>query len=40
VKPPTMMMGTMRVRDSVSVHFNLLLSPGAPSGTVNADPHR
>src|SRR6185503_20242112 len=40
VKPPTMMMGTMRVRDSVSVHFNLLLSPGAPSGTVNAEPHR
>ena len=38
VKPPTMMMGTMRVRDSVSVHFQLLLSPGAPSGTVNAEP--
>jgi YceI-like protein len=31
VKPPTMMMGTIRVRDSVSVHFNLLLAPGAPS---------
>ena len=40
VKPPTMMMGTMRVRDSVSVHFQLLLSPGAPSGTVNAEPRR
>ena len=38
VKPPTMMMGTLRVRDSVSVHFQLLLSPGAPSGTVNAEP--
>ena len=40
VKPPTMMMGTMRVRDTVSVHFQLLLSPGAPSGTVNAEPRR
>ena len=38
VKPPTMMMGTLRVHDSVSVHFQLLLSPGAPSGTVNAEP--
>ena len=37
VKPPTMMMGTLRVRDSVSVHFKLLLSPGAPSGTVNLE---
>ena len=32
VKPPTMMLGTMRVRDSVSVHFDLLLAPGTPSG--------
>jgi hypothetical protein len=32
VKPPTMMLGTLRVRDSVSVHFTLLLAPGAPSG--------
>jgi hypothetical protein len=31
VKPPTMMMGTIRVRDSVSVHFKLLLAPGAPT---------
>jgi hypothetical protein len=37
VKPPTMMMGALRVRDSVSVHFKLLLSPGAPSGTVNSE---
>src|SRR5262245_3275659 len=28
VKPPTMMMGTLRVRDPVSVHFKLLLTPG------------
>jgi hypothetical protein len=38
VKPPTMMLGTLRVHDSVSVHFRLLLAPGVASGTVNADP--
>jgi len=38
VKPPTMMLGTLRVHDSVSVHFKLLLAPGAASGTVNAEP--
>jgi len=32
VKPPTMMLGTMRVHDSVSVYFKLLLAPGTPSG--------
>jgi hypothetical protein len=32
VKPPTIMLGTMRVHDSVSVYFRLLLAPGAPSG--------
>jgi len=32
VKPPTMMLGTMRVHDSVSVFFKLLLAPGTPSG--------
>ena len=32
VKPPTMFMGTMKVRDSVSVYFHLLLGPGTPSG--------
>ena len=32
VKPPTMMLGTLRVHDSVSVYFKLLLAPGAPSG--------
>jgi hypothetical protein len=32
VKPPTMMLGTMRVHDSVSVYFKLLLAPGNPSG--------
>jgi hypothetical protein len=32
VKPPTMMLGTLRVHDSVSVYFNLLLAPGTPSG--------
>lgn len=32
VKPPTMMLGTLRVHDSVSVHFKLLLAPSAPSG--------
>lgn len=37
VKPPTMMLGTLRVHDSVSVHFRLLLAPGTPSGTVNAE---
>jgi hypothetical protein len=38
VKPPTMMLGTLRVHDSVSVHFRLLLAPGVPSGAVNAEP--
>jgi len=37
VKPPTMMLGALRVHDSLSVHFRLLLAPGAASGTVNAD---
>jgi len=32
VKPPTMMLGTMRVHDSLSVYFDLLLAPGTPSG--------
>ena len=32
VKPPTMMLGALRVRDTVTVHFRLLLVPGAPSG--------
>ena len=32
VKPPTMMLGTLRVHDSVSVHFRLLLEPGTQSG--------
>jgi len=32
------MLGTLRVHDSVSVHFKLLLAPGAASGTVNAEP--
>lgn len=39
VKPPTMMLGTLKVRDSVTVHFRLLLAPGAAAGTVNADSH-
>jgi len=34
VKPPTMMLGTLKVRDSVSVHFHLLLAPGAAAGIV------
>ena len=34
VKPPTMMMGTLRVHDPVAVHFRLLLVPGpAASGS-------
>src|SRR5262245_6810656 len=37
VKPPTMMLGTLRVRDSVSVHFHLLLEPGAAPGTVKQE---
>jgi hypothetical protein len=37
VKPPTMMLGALRVHDSVSVHFHLLLAPGAPSGTATTD---
>jgi hypothetical protein len=37
VKPPTMMLGALRVHDSLSVHFRLLLAPGVVSGTVNAD---
>jgi len=32
VKPPTMMLGTLRVHDSVSVHYKLLLAPGTVSG--------
>jgi len=32
VKPPTMMLGTLRVHDSVSVYFRLFLAPGTPSG--------
>ena len=32
VKPPTMMLGTLKVRDSVTVHFRLLLAPGAVAG--------
>ena len=32
VKPPTMMLGTLKVHDSVSVHFRMLLAPGTPSG--------
>jgi hypothetical protein len=39
VKPPTMMLGTLKVHDSVTVHFRLLLAPGAVAGTVNADSH-
>src|SRR4029077_17198232 len=38
VKPPTMMLGALRVRDTVTVHFRLLLVPGAPSGGSNAEP--
>jgi hypothetical protein len=37
VKPPTMMLGALRVHDSVSVHFHLLLAPGAVSGTATTD---
>ena len=37
VKPPTMMLGTLRVHDPVVVHFRLLLAPGAPAGAVNAE---
>jgi hypothetical protein len=40
VKPPTMMLGTLRVHDPVVVHFRLLLTPGSPNGGVNAaSPH-
>jgi hypothetical protein len=37
VKPPTMMLGALRVRDTVTVHFRLLLVPGASSGGSNAE---
>src|SRR5262249_37064882 len=36
VKPPTMMMGTLKVHDPVVVHFRLLLVPGARAGGANA----
>lgn len=36
VKPPTMMMGTLRVHDSVAVHFRLLLVPRPPASGMNA----
>jgi len=39
VKPPTMMLGTLKVHDSVSVYFRLLLSPGASTSAVNDTPH-
>jgi len=29
VKPPTMMLGTLKVRDPVSIHFKLLLTPSS-----------
>lgn len=33
IKPPTMMMGTLRTKNEVKVHYRLLLTPGgAPSG--------
>ena len=35
VKPPTMMLGTLRVHDSVSVHFRLLLAPATSNSAVN-----
>ena len=35
VKPPTMMLGTLRVHDSVSVHFRLLLAPETSNSAVN-----
>jgi hypothetical protein len=38
VKPPTMMLGTLKVHDSVSVYFRLLLAPGAPTSAVNDTP--
>lgn len=38
VKPPTMMLGTLKVRDSVSVHFRLLLAPGASTSAADAKP--
>jgi hypothetical protein len=39
VKPPTMMLGTLKVHDSVSVYFRLLLAPGASPGAVNGTHH-
>jgi polyisoprenoid-binding protein YceI len=36
VKPPTMMLGTLRVHDPVVVHFRLLLGAGTPAGRVPA----
>jgi polyisoprenoid-binding protein YceI len=37
VKPPTMMMGTLRVADEVVIHFDLRLGFGQPTGTAKVD---
>lgn len=40
IKPPTMMMGTLRVADRVTVHYRLLLTPkSGADGTPSADGH-
>lgn len=36
VKPPTMMLGTLKVHDPIVIRYRLLLSPGDSSGTLNA----
>jgi YceI-like domain len=35
IQPPTMMLGTLRVADSVTVRYHLLLVPGTPTETAS-----
>ena len=39
VKPPTMMLGTLKVRDPIVVHYRLLLVPGEAGGTKAVSNH-